>query len=147
VVLTWTDQVGYGREVPVSADDPRPPYVQVADDLREAIAAGRLTPGQRLPSGRELSAQYGVALMTVQKALSFLRDDGVLIAHRGRGTFVATDADARPAPSPEYTEISRQLGELRELLEQSAANLDTRLTALEKAAGVKPGRRSRPRRD
>ncbi len=50
----------------MKTNDPRPPYLQVADDLREAIRSGQYEPGQRLPGGRELAKQYGVALMTLQ---------------------------------------------------------------------------------
>lgn len=138
----------YGSGVPVSADDPRPPYVQVAEDLRAQIAAGTLAPGDKLPPARELAVQYEVAMMTAQRALTSLRDDGLLVAQQGKGTFVATgDPAGRAASSPEYTEISRQIGDLRDLVEQTAQRLDARLTALEEAAGVTPTKpRSRPRR-
>ena len=128
---------GYGLGVAVSADDPRPPYLQVADDLRSSVAAGSLEPGQRLPSGRELSEQYGVALMTVQKALTLLRDQGVLVTHQGRGTFVSTEgAKAAERASPEFAAISQKLSELHDLVEETGRQLDARLTALEKAAGI-----------
>jgi GntR family transcriptional regulator len=124
--------------VAVSADDPRPPYLQVAEDLRAQIASGALRPGTRLPSGRELAEQYDVALMTVQKALAMLRDEHVLLTSQGRGTFVTGEANQAPEPSPEYAEITRQLHELRDLVEQTAERLDERLSALEKSAGITP---------
>ncbi len=138
--------VDYGSGVPLDEDDARLPYVQVAEDLRAQIAAGTWRPGDRLPAGRDLAEQYGVALMTVQKAISSLRDDGLLVAQQGRGTFVASGNPATRSSSPEFTEITRQIGDLRDLVEQTAQRLDERLTALEKAAGVKPAPRSRPRR-
>lgn len=72
----------------VDSNDPRPPYAQIADAMRESIRAGELAPGERLPSGRELATHYGVALMTIQKALATLRDEGLVHSYRGRGTFV-----------------------------------------------------------
>ncbi len=116
------------------------------DDLRARIAAGDLTPGERLPSGRDLARQYGVALMTVQKALSALQDAGLLVSHRGRGTFVTAGAADVPTTTSEYALISRQLSELRELLEQTARHLDDRLTALERAAGLTARTPQSPRR-
>ena len=47
-------------------DDPRPPYQQVANHLRAAILTRVFAPGDKLPSGPELSKQYGVARMTIQ---------------------------------------------------------------------------------
>lgn len=103
--------------------------------MRARIANGSLQPGARLPSGREMAEQYGVALMTVQKALAMLRDEQVIATFQGRGAFV-TNGAKEPTPSPEYAEITRQLGELRELIEQTGEHLDARLTALERAAGL-----------
>jgi GntR family transcriptional regulator len=57
----------------VETNDPRPPYVQVADGLRHAIQSGELAAGTKLPSGRELASEWGVALMTLQKAIDQLR--------------------------------------------------------------------------
>lgn len=77
----------------VDSDDPRPAYAQVADDLRASIEVGRLKPGDRLPPGRDLAAEYGVAVMTIQKALDVLRREGMVVSQQGRGVFVAA---ARP---------------------------------------------------
>jgi DNA-binding GntR family transcriptional regulator len=134
--------------VAVSADDPRPPYLQVADAIRADIAAGTLRPDQRLRSGRELAEEHGVALMTVQKALAMLRDEHVLVTRQGHGTFVAPGGAEPAPPSPEFVEISRQLGELRELIKHTAESLGERLSALERSADPSPEvPRSRSRRD
>ena len=122
----------------MSADDPRPAYLQVADVIRAGIADGTLAPGERLESGRDLAKKYGVAVMTMQKALAMLRDEHVLITRQGHGTFVARAAPEPPPRSPEYVEISRQLGELREMLEHTVRHLDTRLSALEKTVRRSP---------
>src|SRR6266508_6386367 len=69
-------------------DDPRPPYVQIANALRAAILTKSLTPGEQLPSGNELAKRYGVARMTVQQALKVLRDEGLIVSRQGSGVFV-----------------------------------------------------------
>ncbi len=51
--------------MPIRDNDPRPAYQQLADELRQAIAAGRYEVGDRLPSTRELSESHGIAPMTV----------------------------------------------------------------------------------
>lgn len=69
-------------------DDPRPPYKQVANALRAAILTRKFEPGERLPSGTELAATYGVARMTVQQAIRLLRDEGLVVSRQGSGVFV-----------------------------------------------------------
>jgi DNA-binding transcriptional regulator YhcF (GntR family) len=69
-------------------DDPRPPYLQVANALRAAILTKKFTPGEALPSGNELAKRYGVARMTVQQAIRVLRDEGLVVGRQGSGVFV-----------------------------------------------------------
>lgn len=69
-------------------DDPRPPYVQVANALRAAILTKKFAPGDKLPSRSELANHYGVASMTVQNALRELRDEGLIVSRQGSGVFV-----------------------------------------------------------
>ncbi|WP_214368214.1 GntR family transcriptional regulator [Pseudonocardia sp. H11422] len=69
-------------------DDPRPPYQQVANSLRAAILTRRFQPGDKLPSGPELSKRYGVARMTVQQAIRVLRDEGLVVSRQGSGVYV-----------------------------------------------------------
>jgi GntR family transcriptional regulator len=68
------------------------PYQRIADDLRAEILSGRLAPGQRLPSERDISDQYQTTRPTVRKALAVLRADGLVLTEQGRGAFV------RPRP-------------------------------------------------
>jgi DNA-binding transcriptional regulator YhcF (GntR family) len=69
-------------------DDPRPPFQQVAAILKAAIVTGSYEPGDRLPSYTELAATYGVAVMTAQKAVGLLRDEGLVVSRQGKGSFV-----------------------------------------------------------
>jgi DNA-binding GntR family transcriptional regulator len=65
------------------------PYAQIAQNIREEIYAGRLRPGDRVPSVRDLAAEYGVSRATADKALSALRSEGLVAAVTGIGTVVA----------------------------------------------------------
>jgi DNA-binding transcriptional MocR family regulator len=67
--------------------------------------AGRLAPGERLPSTRELSARHRVSPVTVSRALAALRAEGVLVTRPGSGTYVA---DRRPAAPLERLDTSWQ---------------------------------------
>jgi DNA-binding transcriptional regulator YhcF (GntR family) len=73
---------------PLDPDDPRPPYLQVANDLRAAILTRKYAPGEKLPSGPDLAVHYGVARMTVQQAVRILRDEGLIVSRQGSGVFV-----------------------------------------------------------
>lgn len=68
--------------------DPRPPYRQIADQLRAAIYAQELPPGAQLPSERELVARFGTAPQTIRQALNLLKGEGLIIGRPGRGVFV-----------------------------------------------------------
>src|SRR5690606_4272733 len=94
----------------VSQDDPRPPYVQVADDLRRAIEQGEYQVGQRLPAGRKLAKQYQVGLNTAQRAVELLKSDGLVVSYPARGVFVRSrERGAKPEgeSSAEFVEIMR----------------------------------------
>jgi len=67
--------------------EPKFPYRQIADDLREKINSGELR-GQ-LPTVAQLAERYGVVEMTVSRALRILKDDGLIVTVRGLGIFVA----------------------------------------------------------
>jgi GntR family transcriptional regulator len=66
--------------------------VQIVRQIRLAVAAGRVEPGGRLPSARDLAATLGVNFHTVRAAYAELERDGLLRLEQGRGTFVSPDA-------------------------------------------------------
>jgi DNA-binding GntR family transcriptional regulator len=68
---------------------PVPPYQQLAALLRAQIESGELVPGQQLPSVVKLAEQYDIAVPTVRKAISLLKDEGLVTGVAGYGTFVA----------------------------------------------------------
>jgi GntR family transcriptional regulator len=76
----------------VDSSSPVSPSEQLIDQVRFAVAAGRLAPGQRLPSVRALASQVRVNPNTVGRAWRELEHDGVLEAKRGAGMFVAQGA-------------------------------------------------------
>jgi GntR family transcriptional regulator len=68
-----------------------PIFAQIAASVRMDAAAGRLVPGDRLPSARDVAEALGVNLHTVLRAYQDLRDEGLIDMRRGRGA-VVTDA-------------------------------------------------------
>lgn len=71
----------------------RAPYLRISKALRDAVGQGRLKPGQRLPSVRELSRTLLVARATVLKAYADLEQHGMLKSVPGSGTFINPDFD------------------------------------------------------
>lgn len=65
---------------------------RIAQDIRDKIATGRYSPGDKLPSLRELIAQYGVSAEPVRSALLILQAEGLLEGHQGKGVYVAERA-------------------------------------------------------
>jgi GntR family transcriptional regulator len=65
-----------------------PPWQQLADLLRGRIESGALAPGDRLPSIVSLGQEYDLAPVTVRKAITKLRDEGLIESRVGWGTFV-----------------------------------------------------------
>jgi GntR family transcriptional regulator len=72
--------------------EPRAPrYLRLRDELAETLANGELAPGALLPSEGDLAARYNVSRVTVRRALSLLKDQGVVESRQGFGWFVADE--------------------------------------------------------
>ncbi|MFF7631998.1 TetR/AcrR family transcriptional regulator C-terminal domain-containing protein [Kitasatospora sp. NPDC008050] len=79
-----------------------PPYLRIAAELRGRIAAGTLKPGDRVPSTRAITQEWGVAMATATKVLATLRQEGLVHSRPGAGTVVADPlpVPVRPATAP-----------------------------------------------
>ena len=75
--------------IEVDPKAPTPPSEQIADQVRFAVAGGRLGTGDKLPSVRGLAAQALVNPNTVARAYGELARDGLLEARPGKGFFVS----------------------------------------------------------
>ena len=86
-------------ELPLAADRDGPDALtsQIAGQLRDALADGRLATGERLPSTRTLAVLLGVSRTVVTAAYAQLFAEGWVEGRHGSGTFVADGALGRPA--------------------------------------------------
>src|SRR3989441_12183425 len=83
--------------VSIDAHDRTPIYTQLDRGLRAAIAAGRLQPGDQLPTVRQLAVDLRVNANTVARVYAELERAGVIETRRGVGSFItASPAQARP---------------------------------------------------
>ncbi|MEU0214745.1 GntR family transcriptional regulator [Streptomyces sp. NPDC006265] len=66
----------------------RPLYAQLADVIAGKIASGELAPDRPIPSENHLADEYGVARLTARRAAQELRERGLIVTVRGKGSFV-----------------------------------------------------------
>ena len=116
--VEYTDRGGLPRRMVIRLDrgSSVPPFEQLRAQLSVMVAVGRLEPGSRLPTVRELAGQLDLAPGTVARAYRELEADGTVITRGRAGTFVA---DEPPHSEP-----------LRERRERVAATADGFVFAL-----------------
>jgi GntR family transcriptional regulator len=91
-----------------------PLHVEVADVLRHQILSGELSPGARVPALSKLTAQLGVARMTVVQAMNTLQEEGLIERYSGRGTFVREIE----LPDRETLHMKAELSQLQSMVSQ-----------------------------
>ena len=96
------------------------PYLQIDEQVKEASRLGLITPGDQLPTVREVVTQLAVNPNTVLKAYRMLEYEGLVEGRPGRGTFVVGTLGGLPPDT--YLRMSRKL--LPWLREAKAAGLD-----------------------
>jgi molybdate-binding protein/DNA-binding transcriptional regulator YhcF (GntR family) len=79
-------------EVRLSGSAGSPMFTQIADRVKQLVATGRLPPGERLPTVRQLAESLAISPGTVLKAYRQLEQDGVIQSRRGGGTAVVGQA-------------------------------------------------------
>jgi GntR family transcriptional regulator len=81
-------------KVSIDIDAPVPPFAQLISQVKAAVKAGRIRPGDPLPSIRQLANDLALNLKTVAKAYRLLERDAVIQTRAYRGSFVHPDAAA-----------------------------------------------------
>jgi GntR family transcriptional regulator len=116
---------------------------QLAWQLRAAIAAGALRPGDRLPGVRELAGDAGVNVNTVRAVYARLAEQGAIVSEHGRGTFVRDGGRAGGGGLGELVELTarearRRRVDPRELAAMLYARAETGETAGTRGAEAAP---------
>jgi len=94
-------------------DNGVPVYVQIREQMLQAIGAGVLRPGEQMPTMREVAVALKVDLNTVRHAYSDLEQTGAIVILRARGTYVAE----RPPP----IDPARRARQVESLAQQTIA--------------------------
>lgn len=89
---------------------------EVSEGIQEMIRSGEISPGERIPTERELSSRFQVSRTAVREGVKTLTAIGVLETRRGIGTFVL-DGQLGPLRSTDGVSWSRALSLLLELIE------------------------------
>jgi DNA-binding transcriptional regulator YhcF (GntR family) len=92
-----------------------PIYLQLSNQIIEGIASGALRPGELLPSVRSLAADLGINLHTVNKAYTYLKQEGYIQIHRQKGALV----QPQPMPAADEAFFRRLEERLRPLVAES----------------------------
>lgn len=112
VIQAWSDDMDF------EFDNERPIYSQIVEQFEIKIASGRIAPGEKIESVRELASQMKVNPNTMQKAMQELENEKLLFTERTNGRFVTDDKNlirkyrekyARDK-TIRYLEYMRQLG-------------------------------------
>ena len=102
-------------------------YQQVADGLRERIAAGDFAKDGKLPSYAQLQEQYGASATVVRTAVGQLVTDGLVVRHQGKAAFLTPDAASlagRLQPAAGVDQLAQDVAELRQELGQLRARVE-----------------------
>ncbi|WP_217577480.1 FadR/GntR family transcriptional regulator [Mesorhizobium sp. GbtcB19] len=96
----------------------------IAIALKKRISLGEWMENGRMPPERDLASEFGVARNTVRRAVGLLEDDGTVVRHVGRGTFLtAANPDSMAATVARMEGTSpADMMEIRQLLEPAAAS-------------------------
>ena len=81
------------REVNMEYNSSLPIYLQAANSIKRDIVTGKLSPGAKLPSVRDLAVEYTINPNTVSRVYKELEMEGVCFTRRGMGTFVTEDPE------------------------------------------------------
>ncbi|TMV51516.1 FadR family transcriptional regulator [Paenibacillus mesophilus] len=91
-------------------------YEQIADQIKDQIVSGKLPPGHKLPSTRELTERYQVGRSTMREALSMLKAMGLIEIRQGEGCFVRSMDDPE-VEVPRFEHLFTSMEAVVELLE------------------------------
>ena len=109
------------RQTTLAPIRPRQRYEDVADRIAADIRVGRLAPGDRLPSERDLARRLEVGRASVREAIASLQVAGMIETRPGSGSFVAAGAAERTTET--HDSSPSDLLEARALLEPAVARL------------------------
>jgi GntR family transcriptional regulator len=96
----------------INDQDPRPVYLQIANQVKEQIMRGDLKQGDELPSVRDVAESLGINMHTVRHAYGVLRDQKIVVIRLGQQARVAKLRSGPPTAEEAGLVIGERLKEL-----------------------------------
>ena len=84
-------------QIVIDIEDPDPPFAQLIEQIKQVVSSGELSPGDPLPSIRQLASDLELNNKTVAKAYRLLERDSVIQSRGYRGTFVHPEGRSNSA--------------------------------------------------
>lgn len=111
-------------------------FAQIAERLCDDILSGRYAEGDRVPSVRELAADYEVNVNTVLRSFETLVRDGILQQQRGIGMLVTRGARRRIASARKKDFLQRELPDFFRRLDLLGLTIDDVVAAWQQGGGA-----------
>lgn len=101
-------QSDFFKRVQIDSFKSTPAYLQIARAIESEIIHGKLSPGTRLPTVREIAVTLGIATSVVQRSMSELQMAGLIISQGSAGTFVAKQEEGLTTTGERMRRFARQ---------------------------------------
>ncbi|OHD58256.1 MAG: hypothetical protein A2096_06950, partial [Spirochaetes bacterium GWF1_41_5] len=75
-------------KITINKKSSTPAYRQIIEQISTGVISGKILPGEKLPTERDLAAKLGIARGTITKAFMELANDNLVIMAQGKGTFI-----------------------------------------------------------
>ena len=110
-------------DIIISNSSNEPIYLQIVNQIKAMIMSGELSPGEALPSMRNLAMQMRVSLITTKRAYEELERDGFIETYTGKGSFVKGQ-NAEFLKEENLRQIEKLLGEAVDKAKMSGVTLE-----------------------
>jgi DNA-binding transcriptional regulator YhcF (GntR family) len=117
-------------------DERTPIYIQIADQIRDDIVTGALSPGDQVMSTNQYATFHRINPATAGKAFQQLVDEGLLEKRRGVGMFVAHGADDRLRAERRSRFVDEVVGPLVVEARRLSISIDDVIAAVRQQAEV-----------
>ena len=117
-------------DIIISNSSNDPIYIQIVEQIKTMILSGELSPGDALPSMRNLAMQMRISVITTKRAYEELERDGFIESYTGKGSFVKGQ-NAELLRETHLKQIEEHLSKATEIAKMSGIELEEMKSILE----------------
>lgn len=118
----------------ISPTNPAPMYKQLTEQIKDAITSGKMKPGEKLPSIRELTEELKISTITIKRAYTDLENEGFIITRAGIGSYIA-DIDIHTFRSIRMEEIRKEIKKLLSTGKKANISADEIISIIKEESG------------